>query len=200
MRSIKSMIRILGMADATEAQRQQAAEQLVIAAIEAEVDYRLYEEDTRIGYPSISPTATLGNVPGGSAGGYDALEWECEHMAQRSHVAMLGQQLLADLPERALAAVMLTAYPTAAPKGVIDAERLARAPREVTLGWVVDHQFQLAERMGLGRRLHVRNGKLVTPWAAFPSDKALNMAAGRVRAALVGKLLMTFTPDAVLAA
>ncbi|ARS51517.1 hypothetical protein B9G99_00215 [Kushneria konosiri] len=194
------MIRILGMAEASEQQRQQAAEQLVLAAIEAEVDYRLFEEDTRIGYPSISPTATLGNVPGCGSGGYDTMEWECEHMAQRSHVAQLGQQLLADLPARALAAVMLTAYPTAAPKGPVDEERLARAPREVTLGWVVKHQFQLAERMGLGRRLHVRNGKLVTPWAAFPTDQALKKAASRVRQCLADRVLMIFSKSEELAA
>ncbi|WP_445621325.1 hypothetical protein ACUN8C_05825 [Kushneria sp. Sum13] len=200
MRSIKSMIRILGMSEASEQQRYQAAEQLVLAAIEAEVDYRLFEEDTRIGYPSISPTATLGNVPGCGSGGYDSMEWECEHMAQRSHVAQLGQQLLADLPARALAAVMLTAYPTAAPKGPVDAERLARAPREVTLSWIVDHQFVLAERMGLGVRLQVTAGQLVVPFDAFPSDKSLSMLAGRVRKALADKVLMTFAKDEVMAA
>lgn len=200
MRSIKGMIRILGLADATEAQRQQAAEQLVLAAIEAEVDYRLYEEETHIGYPSISPTATMGNPPGGGSGGYNTMEWECEHMAQRSHVAMLGQQLLADLPSRALAAVMLTAYPTSAPKGIIDADRQARAPREVTLAWVVENQFQLADRMGLGHRLQVRDGKLVMPWAAFPTDLALKKAASRVRQCLCDRVLTIFAVGEELAA
>lgn len=122
---------------------------IVDALVQSDIEWRLLSGGIeKVGFPTISPAATIGNVPGSGAGGYDILDYEAEKIQQRSQMAVCAREMMVRLHDRQHAALLLSSYPSRSPRGSGASRVGGRNSRAISLQGVCMLQGEIAKELG----------------------------------------------------